>query len=375
MNILDYLDWRGDILFSERGLNEVDNLIFSTLAYLDMDDLVPSDDSRSLTIAALYDAYRDAGYDQSDMNVDPLPLLEKAASCERFRGVTVRRYVNEIDVKKEIQFSVVTFCFLPDESYIAFRGTDNTIVGWREDMNLSFLSGTAGQHEAVRYIEQAAAQIKGKIYAGGHSKGGNLAIYGAAFCHPDIRERIVKVFSNDGPGFNQEIASSQSYNALLPKVEKIMPDSSLVGILLTSRARRTVIKSDAKGVMQHHPFSWQVAGTRFERAEELAAGSAFMDDTLSLWVAGLSEENLKVMTNTVFDSLEASGATTISEINKNKRTAYSAILKAMLQVSPDARNDIFDSLRKLLESGKEVAVTKMGKKKELNDPDPTTHNA
>lgn len=250
MNILDYLDWRGDITFAERGFNEIDNLIFSTLAYVKMDKLISYDDSHQLTIMELYDAYIEAGYDQSNMVIDPKILLEKAAKTARYKDVLVKWYTNQIDTERQLQFSAVTFIFDKQKLCVAFRGTDNTLVGWREDCNMSYLPETPGQHEAVAYLNRAA-MLSGAdmdILVTGHSKGGNFAVYAAAFCDKDVRERILKVYSDDGPGFNNEIADSKEYLSVIDKTEHIMPDSSIVGLLLSSKTKRKVIKSSAMGI-------------------------------------------------------------------------------------------------------------------------------
>ena len=361
MNILDYIDWRGDITFRQKGLNEVDNLIFSVLAYLRMDGLVPPE---GVTVAGLYARCMRAGLQPTGLLNDALPLIAKAADCERFRDVTVKAYVNTVDAEKQIQFSAVTFTYDENKAYIAFRGTDNTIVGWREDLNLSFLSETPGQYEAAAYLNRAALSFDGELYVGGHSKGGNFAVYAAAFCDPAVRERIVKVYTNDGPGFNQSVASSENYAAVVSKVEKIIPESSLVGVLLSSQANRKLIKSSAKRAMQHDPYSWQVIGDHFETVEIRSDSGTFLDGTFNSWAASLSKNDLRTLADTVFGVLEATGAATFSEIKANKSTTYPAILKAVAQMDSGARGEMLEMLKKLLISGKDTALAEYHKNKE-----------
>jgi hypothetical protein len=356
MNILDYIDWRGDITFAERGLNEVDNLIFSTLAYLTMDGLVSDDGTVSPTIGELYAAYREKDYDQSVLITDPRALLEKAAQSARFKDIKASRFVNVIDAEKEIQFSAVTYRYAPDAVYVAYRGTDTSIVGWREDMNFSFVAGTPGQNEAAAYLNRVASQENGSLTVGGHSKGGNFAVYAAAFCDPAVRERIVRVYSNDGPGFNREIASSSSYLAVLDRTVKIIPDSSLVGILLSSKEPRQVIRSSAKGLMQHDPFTWSVTGTRFDRADERNAASIFMDDTLNRWVETLTDDERRMLVNIIFDTLESTGASTLVQINENRRATYNAIIKAITRIDSDKKGEVLTVLGKLIASGRSVML-------------------
>lgn len=352
MNILDYLDWRGDIKFKERGFNEVDNLIFSTLAYVEMDGLI---DEKGTEISEVYEKYKSAKYDQSNMIINPAPLLERTAKSERYKNVLVKYYVSKIDAEKQLQFSAVTFEFA-ENAYIAFRGTDNTLVGWHEDCNMSYLPQTAGQCEAANYLNEVSEKIKCDFIVGGHSKGGNFAVYASAFCCSDIKSRILKVYSNDGPGFNNTIANSQEYLSVIPKTEHIITDSSIVGILLSSKSKSKVIKSSAMGFDQHNPYTWNVFCTEFEKAEGLSQASIFMDTTTSRWIDSLSDESKKILIDSVFDSLESSGATTLNDISDKKWEVYNSVIKAITFMSSEKKNEIGQSIKKFFDVGREVIV-------------------
>ena len=351
MNILDYIDWRGDITFGERGFNEVDNLIFSTLAYTDMKDLVNDD----TTISSLYDSYIAAGYDQSKMIINPCTLLEKAAHSQRFKDVSVKYYVNNIDNAKHLQFSAVTFQF-DNTVYVAFRGTDNTLTGWREDFNMSYLPKTPGQYEAMEYLNRIAERSDREIIVGGHSKGGNFAVYAAAFCSDTVKKRISKVYSNDGPGFNNTIVNSAEYESVIPKTEHIITDSSIVGLLLSHKSKTTVIKSSALGIDQHDPYTWNVFCTHFEKADGLSVASVFMNDTADKWINSLSDDSKKILINSVFDSLESSGAETLNDIANKKWEVYNASMKAITLLSIEKKNEIGNSLKKLFDAGKDTII-------------------
>lgn len=351
MNILDYLDWRGDIRFSERGLNEVDNLIFSTLAYTDMENLV----QEHTTISELYQSYISAGYNQSHMIINPFSLLEKTAHSQRYKDVSVKYYVNNIDTEKHLQFSAVTFQF--DKTiYVAFRGTDNTLTGWREDFNMSYLPKTPGQYEAMEYLNTVAEKLSGELIVGGHSKGGNFAVYASAFCNDSVKKRISKVYSNDGPGFNSTIVNSDEYNSVIPKTEHIITDSSVVGLLLSNKIKSTVIKSSALGIDQHNPYTWNVFCTQFEKADGLSVSSVFMNDTADKWLNSLSDDSKKILINSIFDSLESSGASTLNDIADKKWEVYNAATKAITLLSIDKKNDIGNSIKKLFDAGKDVII-------------------
>lgn len=355
MNILDYIDWRGDLTFAERPFNEVDNLIFSELAYAEMKDIVPERFLFSVSLKQLYEKYVALGYTSPLIN-DPLALMEKTADCPRYRDVRIGGYTDRVDPAQQLQFSAVTFLLGDGTAYAAFRGTDNTIVGWREDFNLSFLPATSGQAEAAAYLNRLARETTVPLRVGGHSKGGNFAIYAAAFCDESLHEmgRVVEVYSNDGPGFNSEIADSPQYTAVLPLVRKILPESSLIGILLADRAARTVIKSDAKGLLQHDPYTWSVKGGSFVRADALSPESDFLYRAIGKWVDSMNTDQKKAVVAAIFDSMEATGATTISEMNENKWLSYNTIGKALGSLDKDVSEEVTRSLRMLFDAGKDT---------------------
>ncbi len=355
-NMLDYLDWRGDLTFSERPLNEVDSLIFCELSYIEMDGIVPSPESGEfISLSRLSEAYAAREKKQEDLFFnDPAPLLMAASRSPRFRDLQLGRYVNHVDPDSQVQFSAYVIR-LPDEClYVAYRGTDNSVVGWREDFNFAFSEETEGQREATEYLEEAARLLPGRIYVGGHSKGGNLAVYAAAFSDPALRERLLRIFSHDGPGFMEKVVNSEAYRSLQNRVELYLPETSVVGILLDNRGRRTVLRSSGTGVMQHDPMTWQVRGTAFEQVDGQSSASVFMDKTLHKWLSGLEPEQRRVFVTTLFDAMDQSGAKTLTEMGAD---SYGAILRTMLELEPEKRSEIFSALKKLSSASHDVFWT------------------
>jgi len=361
-NILDYIAWRGDLLFSERPFNEVDNLILAELSYLRMDGFVPAEPGEGITLGELYESYRRGGGTAEYHGNDPLPLFEAAASSERFRGVRLSACVSETDPEREIQFAAVCFALGDGTLYVAFRGTDNSIVGWREDFNLSYQRGTPGQLAAAAYLDRVAGCTERPLRVGGHSKGGNFATYAAAFCREDVRrERVMEVWSNDGPGFNRSLVDTEQVRAILPRTRHIIPESSLIGVLLTNQDEKEVVRSSASGIGQHDPYSWEVSACGFVRAEKQSATSVFMDETLDRWVDELDDAERANIVAAIFDSIEASGAGTLAELNENWWPSYSAILKAVRDMDPEHRKNALGSLKKLAKTGKDVLLSEAKK--------------
>ena len=211
-NILEYLDWRGDLTLSERPFNEVDNLILAEICYLDFSGFVPAGfQTQQVTLQAAASAYFTA-HPETNMGVlvpDQIPVLvEHAAKTARFGDIRLLGYVNRIDEETQTQFSAVTM-LLPDGSaYVAFRGTDDTIVGWKEDFNMAFTPEIPAQKYAAEYLRQVSAALPFRpLLVGGHSKGGNLAVYASVFCGQEVQKRILAVYNNDGPGFVPAVPS------------------------------------------------------------------------------------------------------------------------------------------------------------------------
>ncbi|MBR3364247.1 MAG: DUF2974 domain-containing protein [Solobacterium sp.] len=351
-NCLDYLEWRGDLPFARDPINEVDLLIFSVLAYTAMDTLFGKD--RQLTIPELTQRYVDAGIDQSSLPYNPKPLLLRAAECPRYANVLVSRYVNRVDETTHLQFSACTFQTGSKASVIAFRGTDNTVVGWHEDFNFSIKQETPAQRMAVLYLNQSIAE---EIYVCGHSKGGNLAMYASSFVHDYVQKRIVRVTSFDGPGFQPEIMKEEGYQKILDRAFLILPESSVFGLLMNQMAARTIIRSTDIGISQHNPYTWKLKGNHFEKTNRLSAFSNYIDEVVDKWLESVSIEERKKFIDTVFTAIESTGVSTFQEMKKKKLETANAIFKALQKTDSEEVRMMADTLVKLASTGGNVIIS------------------
>ena len=287
-DMMDYLDWRGDLTFEVSGFNEVDNLILAQLIYVEFEGIVPgidSDDSISLKEAS------DIFWRQNDaeeilarvsMTKSAPFVMEQMAETERFKDIRLSKYINDISDEEQSQFSVMCVTLPDDSVYVAFSGTDSTIVAWRENFNMAYLLDTPGQLKAVDYLNKVVTEEQKVVRVGGHSKGGNLAVYAAVNCESWIQDRIIEVYSNDGPGFRQEVVESANYQKMLPVIKTILPESSIVGMLLEHQESFEVVKSSQSGIQQHDITSWEVLGTSFVYASQVAVQSILVDEGMAL---------------------------------------------------------------------------------------------
>ncbi len=365
-NILDYLFWRGDLTFVERPFNEVDNLILCELAYANWGDRVPLLGSgKILLLSEAARIYREAGIDQSKQMNNPAPLLRAAATARRFSGAGMGSYVNHVDKETEVQFSATTFYLEDGSVFVAFRGTDSTLVGWREDFNFSYQAETPAQREAVAYLEYIASITVGPLHVGGHSKGGNLALYAAASVSEAARERIQGIWCNDGPGLNEKASEAEGYEAIQDRVRLIIPEESMVGILMNGGRERKVVRSTAKGFGQHSPYSWEVRRDCFEEAGGQAASSVLVDQTVQRWMETLNDEEKKNVIRSVFDAMEASGADTLGEFRERGTAALVGALRRVMDSGPEVQKNFRDAFRKLYEAGTDTVLG--GARKGLED--------
>lgn len=239
-NIFDYMKWR-DIEITKVEFNEIDNLILARLAYLPFDGVIIKDEE--ITIKEAYERTKTLGTTGRTLQVEDIDLFPTLANSIRFGKLKITEFINKIDTLQEKQFSAITIILPDDTIYVSYRGTDYSIVGWKEDFNMSFKEQVPSQANAVEYLEKIAKKYKCKIRVGGHSKGGNLAVYASAFCKPEIQKRIINVYNNDGPGFSQKIINSEGYKKILKKVHTYIPQTSIIGRLLNHQEKTTILKS------------------------------------------------------------------------------------------------------------------------------------
>ena len=370
-DILEYLDWRGDIPFEVDPFNDVDNLILAQISYTDFEGVATQDEELSIEeMARIYfEIHTEEEINSRDTFYKLAPMvLKKAAESRRFQGTIICHYINMISTSREEQYSAVTYRLPNGISYVAFRGTDNTIVGWKEDFNLTFMSETTGQRRAVEYVDFYFGNTDEKLMLGGHSKGGNFAVYAGAFCSPEVQDRIINVFSNDGPGFRDEILKREGYQKILPRVVSILPEESIVGVLLSSEYENHIVKSSAKNINQHDPMTWQVYGNQFVEAEKISDGSRLIDKTFRKWLATMNDEERAVFTDTLFSTIDVAGVTTLSDVSEGGLKLFTEVMKSIKHLAPERQHEVSLGLKNLFRIGGGLLASDVKNKAKLSLP-------
>ena len=356
-DIFDYLKWRGVLSFREDPFNEVDNLVLAMLAYSDFDGILED----SFKIVSLrtadrkyFEKHSRAVAKSSMFHFVRAPLLmDDMLKGSRFRDTVLTKYVDIINSDKDMQMAAVTFLLSDGSAYVAFRGTDTTVAGWKEDFNMSYMPETEGQLSAVRYLNEVGAEIKRPIRVGGHSKGGNFAVYASAFCEREIQDRILAVYTNDGPGFRNEVMEREAFKRILPKVVSIVPDTSIIGMLLTSNVGHVVVKSRERGLRQHDALTWMVRRNRFKTAKQSALGS-FINKSQKEWLSRIDDESREMFVNTLFSFFEATGMDTFDEMIVNRRSSAKKIMATIKGLPKEKQAELMAILGDLLQSSRLV---------------------
>ena len=361
-HLTDYIEWRGDLSFTSDPFNEIDSLIFAEIAYVEADDVFREElFSHAMTLEELYKRYLPYADHRTKRINDPVPLFAVVSSAPRFKDVSVSHFINILDPVKAIQFSAMTFRLPDDTICVSFRGTDATITGWREDFNFSYMNHAPSQILAKEYLNEIASKFEGKIRVTGHSKGGNLAVYASVFAKEEVKERILAVYSNDGPGFLKPIISSDEYKSMIPKMHHFIPEESMIGILMTNLTDPIIVESDSYGAYQHNPLYWRIMGNHFIEAEKRSSSSVLLDDTIRGWLESCTENERKTFVTHVFNAIEATGANRVSDIKKNPLRIYNALFRAILALDSPIQKQLWETVSKLAKSGSYVLSEEMKK--------------
>lgn len=347
--LVDYLKWRSDIEMSQDGFNPVDNVVLSSISYLNF-DVILNQPNETKSLSTLADEYFSIHKNKKSKNKDLLAgvpeIFSLAAYSKRYENIVIRNYVNHIDKEKVLQFSAMEFVLPDGTSYISFRGTDDTIIGWQEDFLLA-VTEVQSEIEAVAYLNYVASLSNNKLRVAGHSKGGHLAIYAAALCTGENQSRILEIYSNDGPGFTKEFVNTYEVGLISEKVTHIIPEDSVVGMIMEPIGKTLVVKSTNKKVMQHDQLSWCVEKNHFVEADSPTKNSMAIHKSTLQWINSFNTDEKIKFINELFEILKAPGYQKMSELQNGGIHAITAMTKQLNHSSAETR-DKLKTLLKLL---------------------------
>lgn len=335
--ILDYLIEYNDVPFTEMRFTEVDAAIMTKLSYFHFDRFVPSPESGMPSVPLkqimLMDGHEDLyNYTNGKYEENHEQLLELMLAGKRFENIRVAAFSNYFDVQTQTQFAAVTFLLNSGRMFVAFRGTDSSIIGLKEDFNLLYMDHAPCHEYAINYLKMVSSQFTRKMYVGGHSKGGHLAIYASLFMPKEIKNRIQRIYSLDGLGLRPSVMEKGKYEEIRNKVFKLIPQSSLIGMMLQGDADYDVVKSNGMALVQHNVYTWEVAGRKFVRENKLNNNAVFVDHTLNGWMESQNDESRKIFIDAVYSIVEKCKAEHLHDLIAGRGNRLNQVLEGMREL-------------------------------------------
>lgn len=335
-NVVDYVKWRGDLSFAAAPLCEVDTYILSKIGCPDFAGIVPGDAGSVSIVQALEELFA-AGNEKRTVlgplaSPTILSMLKLLPETVRFSTLRLSGFAKKLDFQQTEQFSALNILLPDGTNFITFRGTDDTIVGWKENFYMASMDEVPAQRDAAAYLSWAAAAYDGPIIVAGHSKGGNLAVYAAASAAPEVQARITRIYNHDGPGFRDAFLASEGYGRIAGRISTFLPRHSIVGTLLTQAKNPEVVSCEAVGIAAHDGFCWEVLGSRFVRCDSLSRASEALDAAIDETVAGMDEAQRREFIESFFNILTSTGAVYLSDFSENT-------LRQALEIAKKLRTD------------------------------------
>ena len=320
-NMLDYIKEFGHVSFEERAFSEIDALVLTELEYLPLEKVVPSDENGEnfvtvKEIAEYMQEHKQELFDENPMMItqERHEVSQVIADAPRFQSLKFFGVVSVWDKDTTKQFAAVTVEVEPSVRLVVFRGTDETLIGWKEDFLMTYSPLVAAQTDAKEYLAKQASLWGGDLMISGHSKGGNLAIYAAATQEEDVQLRIVDIFCFDSPGLYRSVLETKGYQNIVPLAMRYIPQDSLVGLMLESEVPYVIVKSNATGAMQHSAMTWEIEDGQFIKMEKLTKNSQLNDQTFKKWTESVSDEELELFWNVFFELLFSVGIDTVNDL-------------------------------------------------------------
>lgn len=345
-NIIDYLMWRGDLSFKQVPLNEVDKIILTRISYLPFKEIVLD---RKESIEVISNKMKNIELEKFIWK-DDKEFIIKLGKSNRYKDLKVTDYVEILDLNVQKQFAAITIWLPHKVKYISFRGTDMSLVGWKEDFNMSFMNHIPSQKEALKYLNEIGKKYRTRLIIGGHSKGGNLAIYSATFCNDKIKNKIIEIINADGPGFDKTITTSEQYRQILKKINTYIPQSSIIGRLLEHEDEYTTILSTQRGLMQHDIFSWQLDRLNLIRVPDLTDDSKIVNKAVKSWLESTTIEQRKNFINIIYDVIIASKAQDINDFEIDTLKKITNVLKKYRNINKEEKKEIEEMIKLFFES-------------------------
>lgn len=359
-NIFDYIKNCGGSTFDEMEFNHIDGLILARFSYIPFDEIVSPSFCETICVSEAVDRFLKLPMPEKKVFLkEDIAFIKSLAQSRRFSSLGLFGYRNKVSITENKQFAVITIKLNKQLSYVSFRGTDNTFVGFKEDCDLCFDAPIPSQDEALKYFRKFEKEKSRKFILGGHSKGGNIAVYAASFCSKELQERVVSIYNIDGPGFTKSLLNKEGYQRICSKIYTFVPQSSLVGKLFERNESEIVIHSTYWWLLQHDIYSWEIDGSNFVHMESTTHFSRIMGCAIKQWLEQMDAEQKKKFIDFVFGAIESANVTTVDEFVENKLKNTISVLKSVSKTDKELRRDVYAEVFALLQSFVKSAGTNL----------------
>lgn len=339
-NINDYLKWRGDLpLGSTFPFNEIDSMVLARFSYLTFDKIEMEPEE---TIGSISDKM--SSFKEEDFRYHgDRELIQCLGKSSRFRDMKVTDFINDVDTKAEKQFSAITIHYFENQMYLSFMGTDSSLVGWKEDFNMAFMSSVPAQIEGTSYaVKMANKYPEKRIRLGGHSKGGNVAIYAAVRAPEEVKRRLISVDNYDGPGFSEAFVKEHQTDDVLTKIHTYIPQESVIGRILEHAESHEIVLSNEKMLQQHDLYSWQVMKDRMIRCSQMSEEGDAMYQTLARWVDGASMKDRQLFIDGMYQIAKALPGDSFDDLTTQMISNLPTVMKTYMSFPPEQRKTVLE---------------------------------
>ena len=343
-NLITYVQQYEAQIFQEKLVTDIDILVLTEIAYLPFDEIVSSsfEEKAAISLNQLgkeFETIKEKEHKNNPFMItkERIQLLDVVSKSPRFKDVKVFGFMNDIDDELTKQFAAVCYQWEEESRWIIFRGTDESLTGWKEDFMMTYSDLIPAQIDAIEYLRKQAEFFSGSLNISGHSKGGNLSLYASAMQEEDIQHRIQQIYCWDAPGVHRSILNTEGYQRVVSKAKRYIPQDSIVGLMLESQVPYHIIESQGSGISQHSALMWNIEEDHFVELTELTRNSQLTDQTFKQWTEVVSDEDLKLFFDTFFELIFEMGVETVNDVYYNFRMYMRQFFEKTYQMDTEKR--------------------------------------
>jgi hypothetical protein len=351
--MLDYLRWRGDLTFKDDPFNEIDNIILSRISYF------PLEENKQITLSALN---LNKKYKEQD-----LELLKLLVKSKRYQNAVITNYQNILDKNINEQFAAVTIILNSNLIFVSFCGSNATLVSWHENFDMFYKKEISGQSRSIKYLENVLTKYSQNVIVGGHSKGGNLAIYASSFVPFNLQKKIITVYNNDGPGFNDDIIKENGYLKIINRVITFVPQTTIVSTFFNHKEKEIIVHSNNKGIMQHNMYSWELIANHFKYEKDRDKNSYTIEKIIKTWLKETTKEEREEFTTNLFKIMDATNSDVFNELGINTIKHVDDISKVYKGIDSNKRKEMTNILKLILSISTESFLSELRAKLKIKE--------